>query len=115
MKESTFQKQFIEFLTMLKIVRVNEYDENIHKGWFFAVINNEYASFKEQKHIILHNFYLGRCKGVSDLIIFHNKLMFCELKVNRNKQTYSQKIFQKAVESSGFEYKIIRRLEDFYQ
>ena len=43
MLEHDFQKSFIEYLNYNKIVRVNEYDRKRHKGWVFAVINNEHA------------------------------------------------------------------------
>ena len=57
---------------------------------------------------------LGVINGASDLeIIYHNKLIFVELKVNRDTQRKSQKDFQKYVEGFGLEYVIIKSLNEF--
>jgi hypothetical protein len=116
MLEHDFQKSFIEYLNYNKIVRVNEFDRRRHKGWVFAVINNEHADFKKHpifRGIAKKNSLLGRCNGVSDLIVFYKKLYFIELKVASNKQSNAQKIFQLAVEFCNFEYKIVRSFDDF--
>jgi len=56
----------------------------------------------------------GELAGVSDMIVLlPNRVVFVEIKNGKiGKQSESQKIFQKAVESLGFEYLIWRDLED---
>jgi hypothetical protein len=52
--------------------------------------------------------------GCSDLIlVFENNVIFCELKVGANNQQQNQIKFQELVTSLGFEYHIIRSLEQF--
>jgi len=54
------------------------------------------------------------CIGASDLIVVLNgKVLFCELKTAYNSQSPAQIAFQATVQALGFEYKIIRSLEEF--
>ena len=56
----------------------------------------------------------GLKAGVSDLIIlFPNRAVFCEVKTETGTQSETQKDFQKLVESLGFEYILVRSLEQF--
>lgn len=53
-------------------------------------------------------------KGCSDLIVVMSKrIVFMELKTGYNIQSDAQVKFQKEVESLGYEYHIIRSLEQF--
>ena len=56
----------------------------------------------------------GLVSGVSDLIIVQpNRCIFVELKTPTGKQSDSQKDFQNKVTALGFEYWIVRSLEQF--
>ena len=59
----------------------------------------------------------GLLSGVSDLIVvLPNKVYFVELKtedLQKSNQSEEQKDFQKRVEELGFEYKLIRTLNEF--
>ena len=52
--------------------------------------------------------------GVSDLIVLMpNRAMFIELKNEKGIQSESQKDFEQSVTALGFEYYLIRSLEQF--
>jgi hypothetical protein len=58
----------------------------------------------------------GLLPGVSDLIILQpNKILFIELKIEKGIQSTAQKDFQSRIEALGYEYHIIRSLEQFKQ
>lgn len=57
---------------------------------------------------------MGLKSGVSDLIILmENKCIFVEVKTETGRQSASQKDFEAQVQSLGFEYLVVRSLEDF--
>lgn len=57
---------------------------------------------------------MGVVAGVSDLIYLTNRgAIFIELKSEDGRQSIEQKQFQVCVESIGFRYVIIRKLEEF--
>ena len=56
----------------------------------------------------------GVLAGVSDLIVLNNgRTYFVELKDYKGKQSDKQKEFEKIVSLQGFEYYIVRSLEEF--
>lgn len=56
----------------------------------------------------------GLVAGVSDLIIVQpNRIIFCEVKTDVGRQSDKQKEFESIVNNLGFEYIIVRSLEDF--
>lgn len=57
----------------------------------------------------------GLLKGASDLVVIfpNGKLCFVELKTDKGVQSTEQKDFECRVSSLGFEYHLIRSLEDF--
>lgn len=58
----------------------------------------------------------GMKSGVSDLIVvLPNKILFVELKTATGIQSEKQKDFQKAIINLGFEYWLIRSLDEFKQ
>ena len=58
---------------------------------------------------------MGMRKGVSDIIVLMPKrVIFVELKSDIGKQRPEQIEFQKIVEGLGFEYYVIRSIEEFY-
>ena len=55
----------------------------------------------------------GGRKGTSDLIaIGHGDILFIELKRPKGKQSPEQVVFQKEMVSRGFNYVVVRSLED---
>jgi hypothetical protein len=57
---------------------------------------------------------MGLIAGVSDtIIVFPNKVVFCEFKTPTGKQSDSQIDFENRVNKLGFEYWIVRDLETF--
>ena len=59
----------------------------------------------------------GLLKGASDLIVIfpNGKLCFVELKTDKGVQSAEQKDFECRVSSLGFEYHLIRSLDEFKQ
>lgn len=58
----------------------------------------------------------GMLAGVADLILlFEKKCIFVELKIEKQKQSDSQKKFQSLVENLGFDYWVIRNLENLIE
>lgn len=56
----------------------------------------------------------GVMPGVSDLIvIIPNKTIYVEVKTETGTQSEKQKEFQQIVEALGFEYYLVRSLDDF--
>ena len=56
----------------------------------------------------------GLKSGASDLIVlFPNRVIFCEVKTPTGTQSEAQKDFQEQVENLGFEYILVRSLLDF--
>jgi hypothetical protein len=57
----------------------------------------------------------GLLAGASDLIVIlpNGKLFFMELKIEKGIQSDKQKEFENRVSDLGFEYKIIRSLDEF--
>jgi len=53
-------------------------------------------------------------KGASDtIVVLFKRVLFVEFKVGYNNQSKDQIEFQKLIESLGFEYHLIRSLEQF--
>ena len=89
----------------------NNYCLNHHtpKHIIFAVPND--SSSKEET---MRKLATGMLGGVSDLIIIQpNKVIFVEVKTPTGTQQPNQKDFEKAVNLLGFEYWIVRSLEEF--
>lgn len=56
----------------------------------------------------------GMVAGVSDLIVLQpNKCMFVEVKTHLGRQSDKQKEFEAQVQALGFEYHLVRSLQDF--
>ena len=56
----------------------------------------------------------GVVAGVSDLIIIQpNRIIFIELKTEKGVQSNEQKSFEKKVKNLGFEYYLIRSMDEF--
>lgn len=76
----------------------------------FSVPNGGSRNILEAKKMKL----TGTLAGVSDLIIIkQNKTIFVEVKTEKGIQSDVQKDFQSRVDNLGFEYLIVRSLEDF--
>jgi len=59
---------------------------------------------------------IGMKAGVSDtILVFPNKVVFCEFKDSTGKQSDKQKDFQQQVTTLNHEYWIVRSLDEFIQ
>jgi hypothetical protein len=84
-------------------------------------------NFFEQKHLIfsvpndgknmmeqMRKKATGLLAGVSDLIVIQpNRIIFIEVKTERGVQSESQKQFENDVKALGFEYYLVRSLNEF--
>ena len=56
----------------------------------------------------------GMLKGTSDLVIITKRgVVFVEVKTKQGKQSYEQVGFQRSVENLGYEYYVVRSLDEF--
>lgn len=79
------------------------------RGLFFAVNNNS-------EHIgrAMIRKSIGTIAGVSDTIfLWKGKAYFIEFKTVKGRQSSEQKRWQKIVEDNGFNYYIVRSLDEF--
>jgi hypothetical protein len=84
--------------------------KNNVKGLIFSVPNGGSRNILEAKNLKL----TGQMAGVSDLIVLlENKCIFIEVKIEKRIQSEVQNKFQQRVEALGFDYHIIRTLDDF--
>jgi hypothetical protein len=75
-------------------------------------VPNDSRDAKEQ----IRKIATGLMAGVSDLIVLQpNRTVFVEVKIETGRQSDKQKDFQQRVEALGFEYLIVRSLEEFKQ
>jgi hypothetical protein len=103
--------------------------EDILQAEIYRWYHNTYCTKKQEKpHIIFsvpNGAYVskrqamklkatGLVAGVSDLIIIQpNRCIFVELKLEKGKQSDKQIAFQNKVQMLGFEYWVVRSLEEF--
>lgn len=82
------------------------------RGIMFSV-PNELAG--ANKIAMMQAKAIGLTAGVSDtiLILPNGKLIFCEFKDAKGVQSEKQKEFEKQVQAHGFDYILIRTLDDF--
>lgn len=103
MTENQLQQQII-------IWYKNNYQ--IHgKGLIFSVPNGGSRHILEAKTLKA----TGQMAGVSDLIVLlpNAKTLFIEVKVEKGVQSEVQKRFEEKVKTLGFEYFLVRSLDDF--
>lgn len=87
----------------------NTYPET--RGLFFSVTNNS-----EHVGRAMQRIAVGLVAGVSDTIFLWKGIpYFIEFKTEKGRQSARQKIWQEKIESHGFNYYIIRSLEEFKQ
>lgn len=81
------------------------------RGLIFSVPNGGTRNIREAMTMKA----TGLLSGVSDLIVVlpNGKLLFVELKLQKGRQSETQKDFEIRVCNLGFEYHIIRSLEQF--
>lgn len=89
----------------------NEYCLKFHNPRYciFSVPNDS-----ESKEETMRKKATGLLSGVSDLIVlFPNRAVFCEVKTQTGTQSDTQKEFQTHVKNLGFEYILVRSLDEF--
>jgi hypothetical protein len=83
---------------------------NFRRDWLIFSVPNERADFRELARLKS----TGLTVGVSDMILVTpEKVFFIEVKNAKGKQSEVQEKFQKRVESMGYEYFLVRSLEQF--
>lgn len=104
MTEDQLQQQIIIWFK-------NEYQMH-GKGLIFSVPNGGTRNMLEAKKLK----QTGAMAGVSDLIVLlPSKCLFIELKAEKGIQSEVQKIFEKKVIELGFEYHIIKSVDQFFK
>lgn len=84
---------------------------HIPRCYIFSV-PNEGKSAQEQ----MYKKMLGMRSGVSDMImLLPNEVLFIEFKDSKGKQSDNQKEFEQIVTNLGFEYHLVRSLEQFQE
>lgn len=103
-RESKIQQEIVMYVT-------NNFGLKHHnpKCLIFSV-PNEGKSAQEQ----MYKKMLGMKSGVSDLIlVMPSRVVFVECKDDKGKQSENQIQFEKDVKALGFEYWLVRSLEEF--
>lgn len=78
--------------------------------YYIFSVPNEGSSAKEQ----MYKKMLGMRSGVSDMIVLlPSKVLFIEFKDEKGKQSDSQIEFEQIVTDLGFDYHVVRSLEQF--
>lgn len=87
------------------------YYRNLFKGLIFSCPNGGSRNIVEAKKLKA----TGLLAGVSDLIILkpNGKTIFVEVKTEIGKQSDAQSEFQKKVQDMGFDYYLVRSLQEF--
>ena len=87
-----------------------EYFRKVYQGQGEIIcVPNEVTHYSSNKWQAV-----GMRKGCSDLIVvLKGKIVFVELKTPQNKQSYEQVGFQRSVENLGYEYYVVRSLDEF--
>ena len=107
MKENKIQSECFQFYW-------NNYclKNNNPRGLMFSVPNELAGS---NKLAMMQAKAMGLVSGVSDTIIIlpNGKILFCEFKDEKGKQSEKQIEFENIVTNLGFDYYIIRSLDNF--
>jgi hypothetical protein len=97
MTESTIQHSIIQYLQLRRV-------------FAFSVPNEGHGG---QRHRALHMKALGQRNGVSDIIaLLPSRAIFLEVKTDTGRQSPAQHDFEETVKSLGFEYYVVRSVED---
>ena len=105
MKENKIQAEIYQWFNNNYCLKNND-----PQCCIFAVPNGGTRNLKEAMTLKA----TGTLSGVSDLIVLlPNKILFIEVKTDIGTQSKEQKNFQERVEKLGFEYHLVRSLEDF--
>jgi hypothetical protein len=84
--------------------------KNHNPRCYIFSVPNEGKSAQEQ----MYKKMLGMRSGVSDMIVLKpNKVSFVEFKDHKGRQSDNQKEFEQIVTDLGFEYHLVRSLDDF--
>ena len=102
--EAKIQSEIVEWFN-------NNFCLKFHKPRYciFSVPNDT-----ENKEETMRKIATGLKRGASDLIVlFPSRSVFCEVKTPTGVQSEAQKNFQEQVEELGFEYILVRSLDEF--
>lgn len=102
--EAKIQQEIVCFF------RNNYQRKGVDKGIIFSVPNERAGGYMAMKDLLL----TGLLSGVSDLIVvLEGKVLFVEVKNSIGKQSPKQKLFQSQIENLGFQYHLVRTLDEF--
>jgi hypothetical protein len=106
MTESKIQQEIVNWYNNTYCLKFHE-----PRGLIFAVPNG--GTRNKLEAITLKA--TGMLAGVSDLIVIlpNGKLIFVEIKTDKSKQSEKQIEFEHRVKALGYEYCIIRSLDEF--
>jgi hypothetical protein len=83
---------------------------NNPKHCIFSVPNGGFRTSREAMKLKA----TGLVAGVSDVIVIQpNRIVFVEVKLEKGKQQQNQIEFENTVKALGFEYYVVRSLEEF--
>lgn len=102
-KENKLQQEIVMFIN-------NNYCLKHHQPRFlvFSIPNDSINAIETKRKV-----NTGLLRGASDIILVKpNKCLFLEVKTDTGVQSDYQKDFQKRVEELGFEYHIVKSVED---
>ena len=75
----------------------------------FSVPNERSDKFEQMRMV-----QTGLMSGVSDLVVITpGKVLFIEVKDDKGRQSDKQKAFEQSLRTLGFEYYLVRNLEEF--
>lgn len=85
-------------------------NNNLNSNNIIFSVPNEGKSATEQ----MYKKATGMLSGVSDLIVIEkDRILFIECKDETGKQRENQITFQNKIEANGFNYHLVRTLQDF--
>ena len=105
MNEDNLQSQIVRWFNNTHCLKTNP-----NRCCIFSVPNGGFRNALEAMKLKA----TGLLAGVSDLIVLlPNQCLFIELKQEKGMQSPEQKDFENRVKNLGFDYYLIRSLEDF--
>jgi hypothetical protein len=98
--EEAIQRQIVQYLALM--------------GIFFFSVPNENAGGGKGAMIRMQKYRaMGLRPGVSDLVVLlPSRIVFIEVKTATGRQSENQKRFEALVTSLGFEYYVVRSVDD---
>lgn len=106
MNENNIQQQIYIWYNNTHCLKTNP-----NRGLIFSIPNGGSRNIREAMTLKA----TGILSGVSDLIVIlpNGKLLFVEVKIDKGIQSEAQKDFENRVNALGYEYHLVRSLDEF--